>query len=450
MALSSLAGLAAVALLVLANGFFVATEFAIVAVRRSRLEQLVDEGRAGAAAAQAVVQHLDSYIAATQFGITLASLALGWLGEPALAHLLEPPLAMLAGSYAPTAAHGLAIGVAFALITALHIVLGELAPKGLALQHPELTSLWVARPIQVFHTILKWPITGLNAVGNGTLRLFGLEPATGHEMVHSVEELRLLVTGMQEAGVVDATEARIARRAFAFGERTAASLMTPRTEIGAIRADASIDEALRVSETTRRQRLPVFDGSLDNIVGVVYIRDLMAHRRTQDASISLQALTRPPLLVPETRYAADLLEDMRLARSHIAIVVDEYGGTAGLVTLRDLLEALVGQIDDVRSDDTDVRDDRSYRADGSIVLDGMTRIEEFEEFADIRVSDALRGHVETVGGLVPAAIGRVPHAGEELVIQGRTLRVEALDGLRVSSVRLMPLATASSRTEPGA
>src|SRR5215207_6247551 len=211
MDVSSVFGIAAVFVLVLANGFFVATEFAIVAVRRSRLAQLVEEGRAGAAAATAVVGHLDAYIAATQFGITLASLALGWIGEPALAHLLEPALSIVMGGFAPAAAHGVAIGVAFALITGLHIVIGELAPKGLALQSPEITTLWVARPIQIFHAVFKWPITALNAVGNGTLRLFGFAPASGHEMVHSVEELRLLVTGMQQAGVVDVAEAQIAR-----------------------------------------------------------------------------------------------------------------------------------------------------------------------------------------------------------------------------------------------
>src|SRR5215203_5334656 len=273
-------GLIAVVILVLANGFFVATEFAIVAVRRSRLEELVRDGRAGAAAASEVVRHLDSYIAATQFGITLASLALGWIGEPALAHLLEPPLTMLVAGFAPMAAHGVAIGVAFAVITGLHIVIGELAPKGLALQRPEITTLWVARPIQVFHGVFKWPITALNAVGNGALKLFGLQPASGHEMVHSVEELRLLVTGMQQAGVVDVTEARIARRAFAFGELTASSLMTPRTEIEAVPVIATLEELLRIAETTRRHRLPVYEGSLDHVLGLLHVQDLFKHRNT--------------------------------------------------------------------------------------------------------------------------------------------------------------------------
>jgi len=418
MDLSSTAGLVAVFILVLANGFFVATEFAIVAVRRSRLDQLVEEGRPGASAAKAVVGHLDAYIAATQFGITLASLALGWIGEPALAHLLEPALALLVGGLAPAAAHGVAIGVAFALITGLHIVIGELAPKGLALQRPEITTLWVARPIQVFHGVFKWPITALNAVGNGTLKLFGLEPASGHEMVHSVEELRLLVTGMQQAGVVDVAEARIARRAFAFGELTAASLMTPRTEIEAVPVNSTVEELLRKAETTRRNRLPVYEGSLDNVLGILQVRELFKHRNTPPDAFALRSLFRPPLFVPETKYAAELLEDMRTQHCHMAVVGDEYGGTAGLVTLRDLLEA-----------------------DGAVLLDGLMRVEEFEEAAGIRLDDESHERVDTLGGLFTAVLGHFPEIGEEITVGGRTLRVEARDGLRVATVRLLPALT---------
>jgi CBS domain containing-hemolysin-like protein len=255
---SSALGLVAVVLLVLANGFFVATEFAIVAVRRTRLEQLAAEGRAGAQAARDVVGHLDTYIAATQLGITMASLALGWLGEPALADLVEPWLALVVGSFAPAAAHGVAIAVAFTLITGLHIVLGELAPKGLALQHPEATTLWVAGPIKLFSALFRWPVVVLNGVGNGALRLFGLRPASGHEMVHTVEEVRLLVTGMRQAGVVEETEARLATRAFNFADLTAGTLMTPRTEVEAApvmarlgRVPAVGDEAVVARRTVR-------------------------------------------------------------------------------------------------------------------------------------------------------------------------------------------------------
>jgi len=434
------AGLISILVLVLANGFFVATEFAIVAVRRSRLEELVDEGRAGAVAAQTVVGQLDSYIAATQFGITLASLALGWIGEPALAHLIEPSLASLVGGFAPAAAHGTAIGIAFAFITGLHIVIGELAPKGLALQSPEITTLWVARPIQVFHAVFKWPISALNAVGNGTLGLFGFAPARGHEMVHSVEELRLLLTGMQQAGVVDVAEAQIARRAFAFGDLRAASLMTPRTEIDAVPVTSTLDALWKVVETTNRTRLPVYEGSVDRIVGILHVRQLFKYRSAPPGTFDIRSLIVPPLLTPETKYAAELLDDMRVNRCHTAVVVDEYGGTAGMVTLRDLLEALVGRIDDITAADKEKRAtvDGVAEADGSLLMDGLMRIEEFEEAAGIRLADDAHVGIDTLSGLLTAILGRFPRVGEHITVQDRTLRVEALDGLRVSSVRLLP------------
>jgi CBS domain containing-hemolysin-like protein len=326
MDLYSAVGLLAVIVLVLANGFFVATEFAIVAVRRSRLEQLVQEGQVAAGVAKHIVDHLDAYIAACQLGITMASLALGWLGEPALAHLLEPPFAYVLGRFAPAAAHTVAIGVAFALISALHIVAGELAPKGLALQRPEQTTLWVARPLQLFYVVFRWPITALNAVGNGVLRLLGLRPSTGHEMVHTVEELELLVKASRRAGMVEESEARIARRAFQFADLTAAGLMTPRTELEAVPVGIDLEELLARVADTQRGRLLVYDGSLDNILGVIRVRDLLPLARQPRERFDLRALIRPVLTVPEGRRADDLLEDMQQAGRHLAVVVDEYGG----------------------------------------------------------------------------------------------------------------------------
>ena len=444
MELSSTLGLAAVFVLVIANGFFVATEFSIVAVRRSRLEQLVQEGHPGASAAKNVVAHLDSYIAATQFGITLASLALGWIGEPALAHLLEPPLTPLVAGFAPMAAHGVAVAVAFALITGLHIVIGELAPKGLALQRPESTSLWVARPIQLFHAVFKWPITALNAIGNRSLRLIGLQATSGHEMVHSVEELRMLVTGMQEAGVVDVAEARIARRAFAFGDLTVAALMTPRTEMQAVPVTATLEDLLHIAETSRHSQLPVYEGTPDNIIGILHLRELFKHRNTPSHAFALKPLIRVPLIVPDRKYAAELLEDMRSNRCHIAILVDEYGGTAGMATLRDLLEALVGRIDDAPSTAEDMTTEGGVEADGSVLLDGLMRVEEFEEAAGLRLEEESHERVETLGGLIVATLGRIPEVGEQIGIGGRTLRVEERDGRRIATVRLLPL---PARTE---
>src|SRR5262245_39078234 len=270
-------GLLSLLVLVLANGFFVATEFALVAVRKSRLEQLTREGNARARLAHQMVSHLDAYIAACQLGITMASLALGWIGEPALARVLEPPIEGLVGHWAPAAAHAIAVGIAFFVITGLHIVGGELAPKGLALQHPETTALWIARPFQLFYLVFRWPITALNAVGNAALRLIGLRTATSHEMVHSAQELALLVETSQRAGAVEESEARIASRAFHFADLTAGELMTPRTEIEGIAVGLGRDALLERLAASRASRLPVYDGTLDNILGVIRVRDVVSH-----------------------------------------------------------------------------------------------------------------------------------------------------------------------------
>jgi magnesium and cobalt exporter, CNNM family len=425
--------------LVAANGFFVATEFAIVAVRRSRLEQLAAEGNAGAGAAWQVVGHLDTYIAACQLGITMASLALGWVGEPALEHLIEPPLELIFGPLAPTLADGIALGLAFVLITALHIILGELAPKGLALQRPEGTALWVARPMLVFERVFRWPIGALNAVGNSVLRLFGLDPATGHEMVHSVEELRLLVTGSREAGVVEESEARIASRAFGFGELTAGELMTPRTELEAIPIGAARDELLRRVAASTHSRLPVYDGTLDNIVGVLHVHDLFAILQPVPDRFDLRPLIRPVLAVPASKSANDLLEEMRAARRQLAVAIDEYGGTAGIVTLEDLLEALVGPIEDEPpvADETRSATDPVEVGDGTLLYDGLMRLGEWEEATGRRLAASDHEHSDTLGGLIMARLGRIPRPGDEVVIADRTLRVERLDGKRVAAVRLI-------------
>jgi CBS domain containing-hemolysin-like protein len=428
-------GVPAVLLLVLANGFFVAAEFAIVAVRRSRLQQLADEGVRSARAAQEVVQHLDSYIAACQLGITMASLGLGWMGEPAVARIIEPPLRVLLGRHAETAAHGLTVAVAFAVITALHIVIGELAPKGMALQRPEGTSLRVARPLQAFYRVFQIPIRLLNAVGNLALRLFGLKPAAGHQLVHSAEELELIVDASGRAGTVEPSEARIASRAFYFADLTAGSLMTPRTELEAIAVDASRDEILEVARHARHSVLPVYDRTLDHVLGTVNVRDLL------DAALGserpdIRARIRPLVEVPEALRADAVLEQMRKARTGMALVVDEYGGTAGIITLHDLLEALVGRIDEAAEGSQPVIGPRE--PDGSRAFDGLVRLAEFEEVTAIVLGEEDRQSADTLGGLVMARLGRLPRVGDEVVIQGRHLKVESLDRLRVARVRLLP------------
>jgi putative hemolysin len=436
MDVSTAVGLVAVVVLVLANGFFVATEFAIVAVRRSRLDQLVADGHAGARGAKYIVDHLDAYIAACQLGITMASLALGWIGEPALAGLIAPLLERVLGQWAPILAHGVAVGIAFAVITALHIVAGELAPKGLALQRPEQTTLWIARPIQLFHIAFRWPITALNAVGNATLRLFGLQPSAGHEMVHSAEELALLVRQSQRGGAIEDSEARIASRAFQFADLTAMELMTPRTALVAVPVSIGLDDLLARVAASGRGRLLVYEGALDHPLGVVRTRDVLPLVRELPERFDIRPLLRPVLTVPESRRADDLLEDMRRAGHHFAVVVDEYGSTAGVVTLADLMRALVGRIDEGSSLGP-LGQPRS-EPDGSLLLDGLMRIHEFEELIGVDLKEPERQGIATLGGLVMAHLDRLPYVGDEVQVAHRRLRVEQVLRHRVALVRLAP------------
>lgn len=425
-------GVVGVLLLVGANAFFVATEFAIVAVRRSRLEQLVAERRPGAKSAQDLVQHLDTYIAACQFGITLASLGLGWVGEPALAHLIEPVARPIVGSLATTAAHTAAIIVAFAIITALHIVAGELAPKGLALQRTEQTALLVAQPMRLFYGIFRWPIQGLNWVGNATLRLVGLKPASEAELVHDVAELRFVMESMEKAGVVEPEEVRMAARVFQFGDLRVDALMTPRMLLEAKPITLSYQEALSWARTTTHRRLLIYEESLDHVVGVIHIGDLF--KVTEYDRFFVQEVLRPIAAVPASKRADELLKEMRDKSHQIAVVFDEYGSTVGIVTVEDLVEALVGKIDQERGPHSLPPD--ALQADGSMLLDGLMRLSDFKELlkGPLEETDGAR----TVGGLVMVTLGRLPAVGEHLELPGFHLRVEQVEGHRVAKVRLIP------------
>lgn len=440
MDIETLAGLVAVIALVLANGFFVATEFAIVAARHSRLEQLRNEGVPGAGAALKIVDHLDQYIAACQFGITLASLALGWVGEPAIAHIFLGFFSGIDDATAIVSAHTLASGISFALITSMHIVLGELAPKGVALQRPEVTALWVSRPMTIFTVVFRWPVVVLNGIGNGMLRLAGLNPASGHEMVHSVEELRLLVTGSQRAGVVEASEARIVARAFSFADITANMVMTPRTEIDSIPIEASRAEVIQAVIRSGHRRIPVRDGSIDRVAGILHAHDVLSVLANgPDAPIELRSLVRPVLAVPGSKGIDDLLDEMRGSRQQVAIVLDEHGGTAGLVTLTDLLEPLVGHFleEAVRPGDAPEPPPLARQDDGSILIDGLLRLPEWEEAIGTRLPAGDHEIADTIGGLIMARLERMPAVLDRVEIGGLLHEVVALDGRRIDRVRIL-------------
>jgi CBS domain containing-hemolysin-like protein len=430
--------LAAVLALVAANGFFVATEFALVSVRRTRVEQLAAEGHASAHSVLDALNHLDAYIAATQLGITMASLALGWIGEPAFEHLLAPlvhAIPYLSPETRETASHVVSAAGAFIIITTLHIVLGELAPKSLALQRAEATALVVSRPIHVFLAVFRLPIMALNSVGNGVVRLFGIQPAAGHALVQSAEELKLAVAASREAGLLHEDAQQVVSRAFDFTELEAHDIMVPRPEIVAVPSDVSLDAIVETVERHQHSRYPVYEGSLDNIIGVVAAKRLLGAVTNREARAPgfdvRQHMSLPPY-VPETIPGYRLLAELKRGRSHLAVVIDEYGVTAGLVTLRDLTGRLAGE----NPDETErVNADVDWLPGGLVVLDGLMRLSEVEERLGIPLD---KGEFDTLGGLLFARLGRRPDIGDSIVEQGYRMTVEALDGLRITQVRLQP------------
>ena len=420
-------GVLAILVLVFANGFFVASEFALVTVRKTRIDQLIAEGHRGARTVRRVLNDPVSYIAATQLGITMASLGLGWVGEPALAAFIEPPFLAL-GSYVSTiTAHTIAVVISFSIITALHIVLGELAPKTVALQHPEAIALLVTRPTELFMRML-WPfITGLNTLGRLVVRAVGLKAPSGHSLVHSEEELKMLVTASQEAGVLEEEEEQMLHRVFGFSDLTAGQVMVPRTEMVALRFDASLVDIADTLARGGHSRLPVYRKSLDDIVGMLHVTDLFSLVAAGNTPTDLTGVLRDAFTVPETMQAGDLLSEMRTRHTPVAIVIDEFGGTAGLVTFAGLMERIVGEVAGGAENRITVL------PDGSALIDGLALV------ADVNAQFGLHIDEEaynTIGGYVLGRLGRRARVGDRFDVDKRTLRVEALDGLRVARVFL--------------
>lgn len=424
--------LLAVFVLVLANGFFVAAEFALVSVRRTRIAELVAQGNQAAQWAQKALENPDQVIAATQLGITLASLGLGWVGEPALSHFLEPLIQLFPGDIQSEVSHSISAGLSFAIITFLHVVVGELAPKSIALQNPENTSLMVARPTLWTEWIFKPFIWALNGTGNFLLKLVGVNPASGHELVHSVEELKMIVTASAEVGVVEAEEREMLYAVFDFGELLVRQVMIPRTEILGFEADMNLDESIRIATHSTFTKFPVYDDNLDNIIGVVHIKDLLRAEHDPDREKSLaRDLVREAFFVPETVPVRQVLREFRVRRQHIAIVMDEFSGTAGLVTLEDLMEEIVGEVSDpFDSPDPEIQ----VRADGTVIIEGLALIDEVNEKLNLDLSDP---HYDTIAGYVLGKLNRMAKIGDIVEIgDGMHLEVTKLDGMRIEQLTL--------------
>lgn len=429
--------LLAVLLLVLMNAFFVAAEFALVGSRRSRIDQLAQEGAAGARSVQQALKHLDRYISGTQLGITLASLALGWIGEPALATLVDSGLSMLGIELADGVAHSTAgIATAFLVITFLHIVLGELAPKSIALIAPERTSMYLARPLMLFSRVMSPFITVLNNVANGLLRLVGVDPASGaHHGVHSADELRLLVMQARAHGTLDESDSAMLAGVFDFHNKKALDVMRPRTDMVAIPEDVELDDLMQTLRRERYSRYPVYRDTPDDIVGVFLAKDFWLLE--DPAAFVLAEHLREPLFVPATRAAERVLDDLRRTRAHLAVVLDEYGGTAGIVTMEDLVEEVVG----------DIADEHDPFSRDALLFDGVLELAGSMSLVDVRSDHKLpipEGDWSTLGGYAFAALGRLPRVGDRATYPDGELEVVAMDGRRVAALRV------HRRTEGGA
>ncbi|PST23746.1 hemolysin [Rhizobium sp. JAB6] len=421
-------GILAVLLLVAANGFFVAAEFSLVSVRRSRVTELVAEGRMNAKALQKAVDNLDANLAATQLGITISSLALGWVGEPALAHLLEPLLDFLPGTWAAAGSHAIAVAISFIIITALHIVLGELAPKSLALQRSEGTALGVVRPLGLFLFLLRPAITVLNGLGNLVLRLFGLRPGAGEGSLHSPAEIKLLIAESQEAGLLEQAQQDLVERVFNIGDRDVSDIMTPRLEVEWIDAQDPPEEMQKTIRESRFEQLLVGRGSIDEPIGMILKKDLL-DQLLNGEPLNPMAVIRQPLVVHESTAVFKVLENFKRAPVRLAMVIDEYGSLEGIVTQTDLLEAIAGDLPDIENDTPDVVE----RPDGSLLMEGMMPV--YDAFArlGLRFSEE-EVNFHTLAGFALYQLGHLPEVGESFSFGDWHFEIVDLDGMRIDKI----------------
>ena len=423
--------------LLLLNGAFVAAEFALLASRRSRLEQLAAEGDRRADHALAGVRELSLMLAGAQLGITMASLGLGAVAEPALAHGLE---SLLARAGLPEGlVQGVGIAMGLSIVVFLHMVVGEMAPKSLAMAGPESTALALARPFRAFTMLVRPFLSLLNTMANGVVHLFGVEPQEELAAAHAPSDLLMLVRESAERGMLGREQHGLLERALDMTGLDAEAAMVPRPDIVAVPADASIDEVERITSETGRSRLPVYDGDLDHIVGVLHAKDLL---RVDDASrptMTAHALARQAFITVESRPIEDLMIDMRKARAHIAIVVDEYGSVSGLVALEDLIEELIGDFEDETDagQRTAAARDRLIRRrpDGSLILSAALRPDELEDQCGITLPE---GDYETIAGFVIGQLERVPEEGDTVELDEGTLEVTRMAGPRVVELLLHP------------
>ncbi|MFQ5529116.1 MAG: hemolysin family protein [Gemmatimonadota bacterium] len=426
--------LVAVVLLVLANAFFVAAEFALVAVRRSRIEELAERGDRKAQSVRKAQDNLDRSISGTQLGITLASLGLGWMGEPALARLIEGSFTGLPDPFSGVATHAAAVAIAFSILTFLHIVLGELAPKSAALIRPETVSRWIAGPLNLFNVLVSPAIYVLNGAAQLIVRAAGGNALTTSDRVHSPEEIEILLRQSRAEGVIEQDEEAMIHGVFELTRTVAREVMTPRPDIVGFPEDTALEDILTTAAETGYSRFPVYRESIDDVAGVVLVKDLLQWVAKPESAgeFRLNRVMRAPFFVPDTKPVDDLLAEFRRQKVHIAIVVDEFGGTDGVVTLEDLVEEIVGDI----FDEHDVAEvEFEVLGGGRVSVDGGASLEDLLDQFDVGDVEG-QDEYDTVAGYVIGRLGRIPSAGDQVELGTANLEVIETQDRRVTRLEL--------------
>ncbi len=420
---SSLSVFAALVLIVL-NGFFVAAEFALVRVRESRIVQLEQEGSTRAGVVHGVLRDLDTYLSVCQVGITVASLALGWVGEPAVSALIAPGLEAL-GITNESVVELIAVILGFAVITYAHLVFGEQAPKYFSIQRAEATALWISRPLRIFTFVFRPLVWLVNASTNFILRPWGIR--LGEEMeAHSEEELRIMISSSTSSGVLDPQEREYLNNVFDFGDTVAREIMVPRPDVEALPCDAPLEELVEKAAFGRYTRYPVYEEDLDHVLGAVHVKDLFRAAKEDGEGFDLQTLIRDCLVVPETKLIEDILQEFQKRKLQMAIVIDEWGSVEGLITIEDILEEIVGEIQD-EFDEPEAAIEPI--GEDTYAIDGRIPISDVNGYFNL---DLPTEDFDTIGGYVLGSLGRPPEPGDTVEVEDGTLRVKSVDGPRVS------------------
>jgi CBS domain containing-hemolysin-like protein len=418
--------------LLLANAFFVAAEFAIVKVRGARIDDLARRGSPLANVTQKVIHNLDASLAAAQLGVTFASLGLGWVGEPAVAQVLEPMLSLV-GLGSPEVVHSISFAVAFALITAVHIIVGEQMPKFWGIRKSQEVALWTSLPFLLFIWCFYPALWLLNACANGLLRLFGVHDLKVKDLAHSEEELRLILSESQRHGALSAGKVNLLENVLDMAGRTVMEIMSPRPDVDYLSLSRPWKENLDTIYRTGHTRYPLCETDIDHVIGMVHIKDIFLQRIEIRTSADLLKIKREVLFIPESRPVEALQQDFQQRRLHMAVVIDEYGSTAGIVTMEDVLEELVGEI----QDEFDAEPPKLEQTAEGAVVDGQTPLSEVTEALGLEEVEVKDTH--TIGGYVNAQLGRIGRIGDTVELDGHIVKVLEMNGRRIMRVLIAPM-----------